>query len=92
LRACKSLERALGREPGGPPSGPRTIDIDLLLLGDLAGRFGRLELPHPDLSERRFVLEPLVELDPQVTLPDGTQLAGALARVGDQRVEPLGPL
>jgi 2-amino-4-hydroxy-6-hydroxymethyldihydropteridine diphosphokinase len=86
LDVCKDVERELGREPGGPRHGPRPVDVDLLLLGDLEHRSERLVLPHPDITSRRFVLEPLLELDPGLALPDGTALAGALDRVADQRV------
>ena len=86
LDVCKQVERELGREPGGPRHGPRPVDVDLLLLGELEHRSERLVLPHPDITARRFVLEPLLELDPGLTLPDGTELAGALDRVADQRV------
>ena len=90
LESCKRVERALGRTEGGPRHGPRPIDIDVLLLGGLEHSSGRLELPHPEVTARRFVLEPLLELDPQLELPDGTPLLRLLPRVGDQRVERIG--
>ena len=92
LDACKAVERELGREPGGPRHGPRPIDVDVLLLGDLGHRSERLTLPHPEILRRRFVLEPLVELDPELELPDGTRLADALAVLEGQRVERVGSL
>ena len=92
LDACKAVERELGRAPGGPRHGPRPIDIDVLLLGDVEHRSGRLTLPHPEVTARRFVLAPLVELDPELALPDGTRLRDVLARLRGQRVERLGPL
>jgi 2-amino-4-hydroxy-6-hydroxymethyldihydropteridine diphosphokinase len=82
LRACKAVERALGRAPGGVRHGPRPIDVDVLLLGDLQHCTERLILPHPEVRSRRFVLVPLLELDPGLTLPDGTRLADALAALG----------
>jgi 7,8-dihydro-6-hydroxymethylpterin-pyrophosphokinase len=85
------VEAALGRGPG-PRHAPRTIDVDVLLLGDLECRSERLTLPHPELRRRRFVLEPLLELDPALALPDGTPLAPELERVRDQRVERVGSL
>jgi 2-amino-4-hydroxy-6-hydroxymethyldihydropteridine diphosphokinase len=87
LDACKAVERDLGREAGGVRHGPRPIDIDLLLLGDIEYESDRLALPHRDLLARRFVLAPLVELDPDLALPDGTRLADALERLEGQRVE-----
>ncbi|HKO26226.1 MAG TPA: 2-amino-4-hydroxy-6-hydroxymethyldihydropteridine diphosphokinase [Solirubrobacteraceae bacterium] len=83
LDACKAVERVLGREPGGVRHGPRPIDVDVLLLGDLEYASERLTLPHPEVTSRRFVLVPLLELDPELTLPDGTRLAEALAALGD---------
>jgi 2-amino-4-hydroxy-6-hydroxymethyldihydropteridine diphosphokinase len=83
LDACKAVERSLGREPGGIRHGPRLIDVDLLLLDDERLESDRLTLPHPEVTSRRFVLVPLLELDPELTLPDGTRLADALAALGD---------
>ena len=92
LDACKQVERELGRRPGGPRHGPRPIDVDVLLLGDREHASDRLRLPHAEVRSRRFVLEPLLELDPELTLPDGTRLADALAALEGQRVERLADL
>jgi len=92
LQACKEVERALGREPAGVRHGPRTMDVDVLLLGGLEHSSERLTLPHPEVLSRRFVLEPLLELDPELALPDGTRLRDALAALEGQRVERVGPL
>jgi 2-amino-4-hydroxy-6-hydroxymethyldihydropteridine diphosphokinase len=92
LDACKQVERELGREPGGPRHGPRPIDVDVLLLGELEHRSERLTLPHAEVRSRRFVLEPLLELDPALQLPDGTNLKEALQGVQHQRVTRVGPL
>jgi 2-amino-4-hydroxy-6-hydroxymethyldihydropteridine diphosphokinase len=92
LDACKAVERALGRAPGGPRHGPRAIDVDLLLLGDERYRSERLVLPHPEVTSRRFVLVPLLELDPELALPDGVALRDALAALGPgQDVRLAGP-
>ena len=91
LDACKQVERELGREPGGVRHGPRPIDVDVLLLGEGEHRSERLTLPHAEVTSRRFVLEPLLELDPDLQLPDGTRLAERLAAVADQRVERVTP-
>jgi len=90
LDACKAVERELGREPGGPRHGPRPIDVDVLLLGECVLETERLSLPHREVTSRRFVLEPLLELDPELSLPDGTPLAERLAALGDQPVRRLG--
>ena len=92
LAAAKAVEAELGREPGGPRHGPRPIDVDVLLLGDLEHRSDRLVLPHSNIAARRFVLEPLLELDPELKLPDGTPLGPLLEGVAGQRVQRDGPL
>jgi 2-amino-4-hydroxy-6-hydroxymethyldihydropteridine diphosphokinase len=92
LDASKAVERELGREPGGRRHAPRPIDVDVLLLGDVEHRSERLTLPHAEVTSRRFVLEPLLELDPDLALPDGTRLADALPALMEQRVRSTGPL
>ena len=77
-----AVERALGRERRGPRFGPRTIDLDLLLYGAETVEEPGLTVPHPRLAERRFVLEPLVELDPELVLPDGRAVRELLAEAG----------
>jgi 2-amino-4-hydroxy-6-hydroxymethyldihydropteridine diphosphokinase len=92
LDACKAVEIELGRMFGGPRHGPRPIDVDILLLGDVELEAERLRLPHAEVSSRRFVLEPLLELDPELALPDGRSLAGFLDALGpDQRAERVAP-
>lgn len=88
LDTCKGVEAVLGRDHGGVRHGPRPIDVDLLLLGDIEIEHERLTLPHREVTTRRFVLEPLLELDGGLNLPDGTALADALAALpeGEQRV------
>jgi 2-amino-4-hydroxy-6-hydroxymethyldihydropteridine diphosphokinase len=93
LDACKAVEAERGRSFEGPRHSPRPLDVDLLLLGDLELETDRLTLPHREVTTRRFVLAPLLELDPDLTLPDGTRLADALNALGSgQQVEPVGPL
>ena len=93
LDVCKGIEVEHGRAFAGPRHGPRPIDIDLLLLGEIELSTDRLTLPHRDLTSRRFVLAPLLELDPDLRLPDGTPLAEVLEGLGPgQRVERVGPL
>jgi 2-amino-4-hydroxy-6-hydroxymethyldihydropteridine diphosphokinase len=79
LEACKAVERALGREAGGPRHGPRPIDVDVLLLGDVQLQTERLRLPHAQVLARRFVLIPLLELDFALATPSGERLSDALA-------------
>ena len=91
LDACKEVERVLGREAGGVRHGPRPIDVDVLLLGSLEYSSARLTLPHPEVLSRRFVLVPLLELDPELTLPDGRRAADGLAALaGGQDVRRVG--
>jgi 2-amino-4-hydroxy-6-hydroxymethyldihydropteridine diphosphokinase len=92
LEACKAVERELGRPAGGIRHGPRPIDVDVLLLGDREYASERLALPHPEVRARRFVLVPLLELDPRLALPGGERLTDLLAALGDgQAVRLAGP-
>jgi 2-amino-4-hydroxy-6-hydroxymethyldihydropteridine diphosphokinase len=76
------IERDLGRIRGqGPRYGPRTIDLDLLLYGDERIDGDALEVPHPRLHERRFVLEPLAELDPGLIVPGRGPVSALLAEL-----------
>ena len=69
------VERSLGRDRSREERwGPRTVDLDLLLYGDETVSEAGLEIPHPRLAERAFVLAPLLELDPELRLPDGRAL------------------
>jgi 2-amino-4-hydroxy-6-hydroxymethyldihydropteridine diphosphokinase len=79
LDAVKRIERRLGRQGAGVRHGPRAIDIDILLLGDLQLAGERMRLPHGQLLARRFVLIPALELDFELRTPDGRRLADALA-------------
>jgi 2-amino-4-hydroxy-6-hydroxymethyldihydropteridine diphosphokinase len=93
LDACKAIEAERGRSFEAPRHSPRPLDVDLLLLGDLALETDRLTLPHREVTSRRFVLAPLLELDPELTLPDGTRLADLLATLPPgQRVDKAGLL
>jgi 2-amino-4-hydroxy-6-hydroxymethyldihydropteridine diphosphokinase len=93
LDLCKQVEAERGRVLDAPRHSPRPLDVDLLLLGNLELSTERLTLPHPEVTSRRFVLAPLLELDPGLTLPDGTCLADALASLGSgQRVHQAGVL
>lgn len=76
-----SIERELGRTRAGPRFGPRTIDLDLLLYGDDVVDEPGLIVPHPRLHERRFALEPLAELDPDLAVPEIGPVQALLASV-----------
>jgi 2-amino-4-hydroxy-6-hydroxymethyldihydropteridine diphosphokinase len=93
LDLCKEIETARGRELDAPRHSRRPLDVDLLLLGDLELSTDRLTLPHREVTARRFVLMPLLELDPELVLPDGSRLADSLASLGPgQRVRKVGVL
>lgn len=92
LQLAKEVEAELGRDFGQVRHGPRAVDIDLLLLGHISLSTDRLTLPHPEVLTRRFVLVPLLELNPSLALPDGTRLDEALERLEGQRVQRVGVL
>lgn len=82
LARTQELERTAGRDPAGHQL-PRTLDIDLLLHGDQVLDVPTLTIPHPRMRERRFVLQPLYDVAPDLRLPpDGTPIAEALAGLG----------
>jgi 2-amino-4-hydroxy-6-hydroxymethyldihydropteridine diphosphokinase len=79
LDSAKRLEAELGRASGGVRHGPRAIDIDILLLGELTLVHERMTLPHEQVLNRRFVLIPALELDFELVTPNEQRLADALA-------------
>jgi 2-amino-4-hydroxy-6-hydroxymethyldihydropteridine diphosphokinase len=92
LDACKAVELDAGRQPGGGRHAPRVIDVDVLLLDGVSFNSERLTLPHAEVTRRRFVLVPLLELEPELTTPDGRRLSEALAGIGEgQAVRRAGP-
>ncbi|MCC6750398.1 MAG: 2-amino-4-hydroxy-6-hydroxymethyldihydropteridine diphosphokinase [Deltaproteobacteria bacterium] len=92
LERCLALEAEMGRERG-LHQGPRIIDLDVLLVDDLVVSEPGLELPHPGMTGRAFVLEPLLELAPVLTNPrDGEPLQTLREKVQHQRIQRLGPL
>lgn len=79
LAAVKDVERAMGRQPSFP-NGPRLIDVDILLYGQRVVRGPGLEIPHPRLGERAFVLAPLGEIAPTYSHPVLKLTVGELLR------------
>lgn len=79
LERLQQVEKRLGRDRVGPRYGPRTIDLDLLLYGSEEIDEPGLQIPHPRLAERRFVLEPLAELDPTLEVPGRGSVRALLA-------------
>ncbi|MGB8535708.1 MAG: 2-amino-4-hydroxy-6-hydroxymethyldihydropteridine diphosphokinase [Acidobacteriaceae bacterium] len=91
LHGLLAIERELGRDRSqGVPNGPRTLDLDLLLMGDTVIATEELMLPHPALVQRRFVLAPLAEIAPVLRHPQRnqtmTQLLALLPDEGENRV------
>jgi 2-amino-4-hydroxy-6-hydroxymethyldihydropteridine diphosphokinase len=80
LESLLAIERELGRERG-ERWGPRTIDLDLLLYGTETVNEPGLTVPHPHLHERRFALEPLAELDPELVVPGRGRVDELLAKL-----------
>jgi 2-amino-4-hydroxy-6-hydroxymethyldihydropteridine diphosphokinase len=95
LDACKAVERAFGRiqagEAGYVKDGPRAIDVDLLLLGGATYASERLTLPHREVTSRRFVLVPLLELDPRLEVPGKGRAADFVDAIEGQDVHRAGP-
>jgi 2-amino-4-hydroxy-6-hydroxymethyldihydropteridine diphosphokinase len=77
LDQTQAIERALGREITYR-WGPRTIDLDILLYGNTQVRTATLMIPHAELCQRAFVMIPLLELDPNIVLPDGIAVSACL--------------
>lgn len=88
LDLLKETEQAMGRRET-LRWGPRVIDIDLLFYDDVAWRDARLTLPHPGLFERAFVLLPLAEVAPGLSLPGRGTVEAEARRLGEQRVARL---
>jgi 2-amino-4-hydroxy-6-hydroxymethyldihydropteridine diphosphokinase len=91
LRGLLAIEVQMGRDRShGKPKGPRTLDLDLLMMGEQVVREEELTLPHPALAQRRFVLAPLAEIAPQLRHPlNGKTMVELLAElpdVGENRI------
>lgn len=85
------LELMLGRKRRGlKRNAPRSVDLDLLLYGDITLQSAPLTLPHPRMHRRAFVLRPLADLAPGLVVPGRGSVESLLAGVADQRVEPCG--
>jgi len=81
LETLLAVERDLGRVRDGERWGPRTVDLDLLVYGDLVVDEHGLHVPHPRLHERAFALEPLAELDPTLEIPGRGKVSALLAEL-----------
>ncbi len=83
LRGLQGIENALGRPTRHPRHAPRTIDLDILYAGGFRSEVRGLTLPHPRLAQRRFVLEPLAHIRPELVLPGETRSVAELLRTMD---------
>jgi len=91
LNHMQAVQAALGRQAGGIRFGPRTLDLDIIFYGDLIFQNERLILPHPRLHKRRFVLQPICDIDPTVVHPTlGMDVKTLLNQIpeGDQTIRP----
>lgn len=88
LRQLQAIESAQGRQRS-VRWGPRTLDLDLLLHGETVMRSASLELPHPRMTERSFVLLPLFDISPKLRLPNGTPIRSLLASLDRDELEQL---
>jgi 2-amino-4-hydroxy-6-hydroxymethyldihydropteridine diphosphokinase len=86
LERAQAIEDAFGRERSSIVNAPRTLDIDLILVGDRTCDDERLTLPHPRAHERGFVLAPWNDLEPDAEIPGQGQVAELLAKVGTDGV------
>jgi 2-amino-4-hydroxy-6-hydroxymethyldihydropteridine diphosphokinase len=86
----RRTEEGLGRQRGPDRNAPRTVDLDLLLYGDLVCNSDELRLPHPTILERPFVAVPLLELAPDLVIPgSGATLRSLVATISPYPMEPL---
>jgi 2-amino-4-hydroxy-6-hydroxymethyldihydropteridine diphosphokinase len=86
LDRALAIEDAYGRERGPHRNAPRTLDVDLILVGDRRADDDRLVLPHPKAHERAFVLAPWRDVDPDAEIPEVGTVADLLEKTGDQSV------
>jgi 2-amino-4-hydroxy-6-hydroxymethyldihydropteridine diphosphokinase len=81
LDRAHAIEDAFGRERTGQPNAPRTLDVDLIVVGDRRGHDDALLLPHPRAAERAFVLQPWYDVEPDAVIPDTGAVADLLEKV-----------
>lgn len=86
LDRALAIEDAFGRERNGVRGEPRTLDVDLIVVGDRRANDDDLKLPHPQAHERAFVLAPWHDVEPDAEIPDFGPVAKLLEQVGDQGI------
>ena len=87
LDRALAIEDAFDRERTELPNAPRTLDVDLIVVGDRRSDTDTLRLPHPKAGQRAFVLKPWYDLEPDAELPDEGRIADLLATIGVEGVE-----
>ncbi len=90
LESLQKIEKRFGRTRNGDRFGPRSLDLDLLMYADQIISSAQLELPHPRMHERLFVLEPLAEIEGDITVPGRGRLSVLRQACLDQRLQRLG--
>jgi len=89
LKKLQAIETTQGRLRSADEMLPRTLDLDLLLYGDLRIATSALDVPHPRMTDRAFVLVPLAEIAPDLDIPGHGRVAGLLRRVAEQSIDRL---
>lgn len=89
MTRLQALEKAHGRDQGGARWGPRTLDLDILLFGDLEIDEPDLKIPHPGLTTRNFVVYPLLSIVPDLVLPDGRRLDEVASGLSSEGLEKM---
>lgn len=89
LNELQAIEKSHGRVRKSEKWGPRTLDLDLLLYGNQMIKEERLTVPHYGIKQRAFVLVPLAEIEPELTLPDNSRIAELIKQTGNQGIQQL---
>ena len=87
LDRCRAVEAAFARERPTPPNAPRTLDVDLIVLGERVAHDADVVLPHPRAHERAFVLRPWLDVDPEAAIPGRGSDRDLLARVDESGIQ-----
>jgi 2-amino-4-hydroxy-6-hydroxymethyldihydropteridine diphosphokinase len=87
LDRCRAVEAALGRERPAPPNAPRTLDVDLIVLGERVADEPGVVVPHPRAHERAFVLRPWLDVDPEAAIPGRGSARDLLDRVDESGIK-----
>ena len=86
LSALQAIQRANGRKSGGIRFGPRILDLDIIFYNDIIFKHALLQIPHPRMHKRRFVLQPICDIDPQIVHPVlGRKIITLLEQINDSR-------